>query len=302
MREVALSTMWWKGREGGLKEFFEKASDFGFSFIELDPFVPEEFIKDVSFLGIKVRSVHAPLPRREIDGRRHTEFSISSFNERERRIAIELIKESVDIASDIRASFVIVHAGEALLNITLEENLRQMYRRWMKGKKEYKELMKRLVEERKRASQPSLSRTEESLREIVRYAGAKGIKIALENRYFYYEIPTQDEMEYLLSKFSPELLGYWHDVGHASCLEKLGFFGEGTWIRKFKKRLVGTHLHDARGLDDHYPPGYGDINWKLIKDNLPKKAVLVCEIGEWNEEESLKDVVYFLKEKGILKT
>lgn len=50
------------------------------------------------------------------------------------------------------------------------------------------------------------------------------------------------------------------------------------------------------------PPslGKGDANWDVVTKYLPREAVKVCEIAEWNEEENIQGVVDFRQGKAVL--
>ncbi len=61
------------------------------------------------------------------------------------------------------------------------------------------------------------------------------------------------------------------------------------------------HLHDVRGIRDHCAPGVGSVDWGLIAANLPDAALRVCEIGEWNDVETVPGVVPFLRSQGVLR-
>jgi len=54
-----------------------------------------------------------------------------------------------------------------------------------------------------------------SLVELPEYAGRLGIRLGIENRYHYLEIPLLDEMGRLLEAIGDERVGFWYDVGHA---------------------------------------------------------------------------------------
>ena len=64
--------------------------------------------------------------------------------------------------------------------------------------------------------------------------------------------------------------------------------------------MIGIHLHDVRGIDDHYAPGIGDLDWDLVARNIPKDAIRVCELANWNAPENVAGAVTFLRSKGIL--
>jgi sugar phosphate isomerase/epimerase len=76
-------------------------------------------------------------------------------------------------------------------------------------------------------------------------------------------------------------LGIWADVGRLRAAERLGCEGISLVLPAFAPRLLGLDLHDARGLRDHLPPGQGEVDWKLVADNVPRAAarVLDLEVG-----------------------
>ena len=96
--------------------------------------------------------------------------------------------------------------------------------------------MERVKEARALKKEAHLEAVTRSLAEIAQYARFKGVKIGLENRHYYLEIPSYEEMGTVLN-LDP-LLYYWHDTGHARALENLGFtprrsgsapIGNGCW-------------------------------------------------------------------------
>ena len=107
-------------------------------------------------------------------------------------------------------------------------------------------------------------------------------------------------MEQLLRELPSDLVGYWHDVGHAEVNSRLGFAPHRVWFEKFKPRMIGVHLHDVRGIRDHCAPGVGTVDWDFLAQNLPASIIKVCEIGEWNPHRACARAVPFLKSRGIL--
>ncbi len=89
-----------------------------------------------------------------------------------------------------------------------------------------------------------------------------GVRLGLENRYHYFDIPTPDEMSALLAMAEPDRLGFIYDVGHAMAMDRLGFFPNEVWLKRFGRRIIGTHLHDVIGISDHQAPGLGDVDFR----------------------------------------
>ena len=83
---------------------------------------------------------------------------------------------------------------------------------------------------------------------VVQATGASGLRLGLENRYHFFDLPSPDEMEELLSLASPDRLGFVYDVGHAQALDRLGFYD-------------GSYLHrcGAPGAAFRTSPGYALI-------------------------------------------
>ncbi len=59
----------------------------------------------------------------------------------------------------------------------------------------------------------------------------------------------------IFDTFKGAPIGYWHDTGHAHANEILGLIPKNSLLQNYADQLIGIHLHDAIGLDDHIPPG-----------------------------------------------
>ena len=101
------------------------------------------------------------------------------------------------------------------------------------------------------------------MRELLEYAGRSGICLGLENRYHYFDIPSQDELALLLELAGPERIGFIYDVGHATAHGPAGFLSRREWLERFGDRIVGTHLHDVIGFTDHHAPGLGEVDFRM---------------------------------------
>jgi len=194
----------------------------------------------------------------------------------------------------------VLHLGTILMDRGAEKRMRELYSRNEAGSEAYQELKHYLIEQRAAKVGPFLEAAEKSLRQLSSYASAKGVRIGLENRYHYHEIPSLEEMEWLLDTFRRDGLGLWHDVGHAESLSRLGFTEHKEWFERLAPRIIGVHLHDLVGLSDHKVPGLGDLDWEPIARHLPDTALRVCELGNFNSEDEVKGAVSFLRGKGII--
>ncbi len=139
-----------------------------------------------------------------------------------------------------------------------------------------------------------------SLQELLDYIGSRSIRLALENRYHYMDIPSPFELADLLALAGPDQLGFQFDVGHAQALDRMGFYPIQEWAEKFGNRILGVHLHDVIMLEDHAAPGKGDIDYSSFAEFIPAKAQRTLEVRGYNSKEAICKGLQLLSEKGIV--
>ena len=279
--------MWAAGRFDRAAEFVSAARRIGFQRIELNPQVSKDMLQEIMTLhdsgAVSISSVHAPCPTWPGPG---PIPELSALDESVRVAAVGIIKAAIDLARRLDAHRVVVHSGRVDVDVRNEETLRRLCEQGEKDSADYRRAMLDLMRERAEKSPPHLEATMRSLQEVQEYARGSGVRLGLETRYHYYEIPLPEEVQRLLGWLDPAIFGYWHDVGHANNLEVLGFLSHEEWLSRFGSRLVGIHLHDARRTADHRPVGMGDIDFEMVRKHVPPGAVRVCEFNSsWPEDE-----------------
>ncbi len=135
-----------------------------------------------------------------------------------------------------------------------------------------------------------------SLNRLMSHAERQGVMLGLENRVHYHELPTPDVFETLLSEFKGGPVGYWHDTGHARTNELLGIIESGALLEAFGENLIGMHWHDARGLEDHLPPGQGEIDFNALKPYIQEDLPLVIELKPGTSHHEVKNSIQFTKD------
>jgi sugar phosphate isomerase/epimerase len=299
--EVSLSTMWAKGRFSHMAGFAAKARELGFTHIEANTSISPRMLSELLKTTVPISSVHSPCPAvLSSRGIPVSNLSLSSLDESERMEAISFTKKTIDLAANVRARAIVLHMGEVPIDLSLQDRLYKLHDGGYAQSKEYSLAKEKLVYQRISQAPPYLDAARKSLQELSEHSRQKGIMLGLETRFHLNEIPNMDEMTELLNEVSENLVGYWHDVGHAEVQQQLGFSLHEEWLSRFKNRMVGIHLHDIHGISDHHAPGKGNMNWEMVAKYLPPGIVKVCEIGEWNDEEQMQGVVKFLQKKGIL--
>jgi len=293
--------MWAQGRFRHMADFVARAQALGFSHIEAHSSLSPEMLDELVGAPVPISSVHSPCPvSLSSKGIPVASLSLCSTEEAERREAVNVTKKTIDLASRVGAGVVIIHMGEVPVNADLEESLRRLYQEGLANSKMYLQLREQLASERSSKAPRNLERAGESLNELSQYGKARGVRLGLENRVYFREMPDIDEMDELLSRLEADSVGYWHDVGHAVVQERLGFAPHREWLLRFSHRMIGVHLHDVIGISDHQVPGRGDADWSMLASYLPQQAIRTCEVNQWNGEELLREAVPFLLSAGIV--
>ena len=228
------------------------------------------------------------------------DWIISSPDEDCRQQGVTSVKHSIEMAEKYHVKTVVVHAGHVSMDMTHERKLRELYQAGLKESSEYQETKNLLQETRLKQIGPRWEAVIKSLKELMQYAAQYGVRLGLENRYHYFDIPTQDEMSELLALGDAEQLGFIYDVGHATVMERLGFFPSEPWLQRFGERIYGTHLHDVIGLSDHQAPGMGEVDFRKVARYLPKEAFRTVEVMSFNTPEQVKNGMNLLVESGCV--
>ncbi len=295
---LAISTAWNSNTHSNVKGMLSKIHSVGLDAIEIGyNFTPnrlKELISLADIMGIEVVSVHnfCPLPSRVRLNRFLTDYyRLSSLDEKERNRAVDYTKKSIDTACLVSCQVVIIHAGVVELKDDYVRMLLDLYNQGKSNSEEYLQLKERLLVARHIRRIGHLESVTRSLEEILPYACSAGIKIGLETRYYPNEIPDIEEAEHFLSLFRDKGLLYWHDVGHAEVNERLGITSHNDYLRRFAGCMIGMHLHDLKGIDDHMAPFSGDFDWSLITPYMRDGLIKVIEAHPQATPQQIKEAI-----------
>jgi sugar phosphate isomerase/epimerase len=302
LTNASLSTMWAIKNFPDLNDFLRESRKMGFQKIELNHQVNSEMLSQVSLDHYQFSSVHEPCPadittRDLID----QDWLISSSNEACRKRGVNVVKHSIQLASQLGAPTVVIHCGNASSEKSDEIKLRNLFITGETQNDGYLKIKSHLIQSRKSLVGPRLQAVKKSLGELLEYAGKFRVKLGLENRYHYMDIPLIDEMDELLQLADSSRLGFVFDVGHAQALDHLGFFPFDAWLKRYSTRMYGCHLHDVIGLTDHYAPGVGEINFHHISHYLPDDSFRTLEVLPCNTLAQVEHSLSLLVKAGCLK-
>ena len=302
---LALSTMWavQPRFERDLGAFMERAAELGYEAIEINHSMDAEQIGAIlGHATLPVTGVHAPAPlERDRERGWNRGLNLASTDEEERALAVHYTRRSVDVAADAGARAVVVHLGsvdERAINAA--RRLREMYPRRQLATEAWEQAIDEARRERAQRAALYLEQARRSLGELAEYAAPKDIALGLECRLHYHQIPLPEEAAELLAQYPPETAGYWHDVGHAEVLHRLGLVERGAWFDLLGDRVLGSHLHDVDGLRDHRAPGSGDVDFAWLAQRLPAEAARTLEIDQREPDEAVLSAVVHLRDQGVI--
>lgn len=305
MKPLALSTMFaQQERFADGAAFARFAAEAGYDAIEISHSTNEEKLKQILDANVlPVTSVHQPAPwLRHADGRGNSHLNLASTDEPERREAVKYALDSIDWAARIGVDRLVVHLGQVSDVPEMFEEEREMRRMFDSGhahEPRFGELRAAAMARRAAGAEANLAMARLSLLSLVNAAGRLGITIGLENRYHFHEIPQPAEYEMLLDGLTIEQAGYWHDVGHAEVLHRLGFTDRHEWLDRLSARCVGAHLHDVLGIGDHRSPGDGDVDWGYITRGIERLPRYTLEINQHQPDERVHGARAFLEGVGL---
>jgi sugar phosphate isomerase/epimerase len=283
-------------------DIIKRLAALGVSEVELSYKINEEIFLDIrdaiSRSKLQVCSVHNffPIPSTAPNGKGGGDvFLLSHPDDEQRRIAVQWTKRSIERASEVGAKALVVHCGRVDMNAEHERLCTYFSNRQLHSP-EGKNLIRRKLRELEAVKSAYLESVQRSLEDLIPTAEQNNIILGLENRYHYHELPGPEDFEVIFEKFASAPIGYWHDTGHAHAQEALGLFPAEELLRRYHQKLVGVHVHDALGLDDHFPPGAGEIDFKKIATWIGDDVLRVIELKQGTPDNEVASGIHYLRE------
>jgi len=223
------------------------------------------------------------------------QFSAASSEERER--AVKQTFQTIDFAARLNAPVVVLHLGEVRM-APVTERLIGLAKTGHYLSRKYVKLKIKAVQQREGSAPTYLQRVKDCLARIIDHARSKNVRIALESRRGYEEIPSERELPHLLDNLDAAQVGYWHDFGHSQIKENLGFIDHAEWLRVVGPRAFGCHVQDCIWpAKDHEPPFRGTVNFDNLIPLLPSNCLFVWEMSPNKTAEAIRQSVQTWKKR-----
>lgn len=280
-KPLALSTCWNAHRHKNCEPLTNEVLLLGFEAIEFSHGFGRELIngfqKEFDQGRVRVSGARHPCPARAEEDD-HPLADLLSADNATRKLAVQQVMTSINQVDRFSGDYLLLpfhHFSTSASTARLLEMLKvgDLHSR------SYVTEKLAVIEAREQDADYAMSLAREALREVVPYAEARGVRLALENRARFEQFPTAREIETLLDKFPNPALGYWHDFSHAERQAQLGFLDHAEQIERLASRTIGCHVNDLVWPDqDHAVPGQGIVDFPRLIPRLPKEAHVVWEI------------------------
>ena len=262
-------------------------ADLGFAYVELShgtrlTLVPG-ILKGLDEGLVKVASVHnfCPLPV-GVTGAAPNLYEPSAASRRERILWLHNTQKTLEFANRVECDRIVIHSGRARFLFRDPEPAFEHAYEADQGEKgdAFKAVRAKGLKRLRGKKDAFMKRLKESYGLIAGQARERGLRLGVENREGFAELPLDDDMSAFLESLQEhEVFGYWHDSGHAQLKEHMGLIDHKDHLERNRPYLLGFHLHDVVDDRDHQIPGTGAIDWSVIAANVRAEDVVVMEMS-----------------------
>lgn len=295
----AFSTCWNNSRHTDGEAMIEEIVELGFSHIELShgmtvaklPGIRKAFQRGL-FTCAGVHNFFPSPVEVMIDAPDAYEFTSHRPHDRQR--ALDLTLRTLEMAAEFNAGYLVLHMGSVPMNprkwsYALTEKLAA-------GGSRQPDFIKAkiaLVRKREKIGPLYYQRAIDALATIAGHAATAGVKLAVESRSHFEDMPTEREMLALQQHFADHpWVGYWHDFGHVQLKHNLGLLDHPQWLERIAPHLIGGHVHDVEWpARDHRVPFSGMIEFAPLLKHFPPGCPLVWELSSTRSTVEIRDAL-----------
>ena len=284
---LAFSTCWNNSRHTDGETMIEEIVGLGFTHIELShgmtiaklPGIRKAFQRGI-FTCAGVHNFFPSPVEVMIDAPDAYEFTSHRASDRQR--AMDMTLRTLELATEFGAGYLVLHIGSVPINpkkwtAALTEEVAA-------GNAHDEEFINhkiKFVRKRERISPLYYHRALEALELLAARAAEACVKLAIESRSRFEDMPTEREMLALQSRFADNpWVGYWHDFGHVQLKHNLFLLDHARWLEAISPHIIGGHVHDVEWpARDHRVPFSGTLDYAALLKVFPPGCPLVWELS-----------------------
>jgi sugar phosphate isomerase/epimerase len=302
---LAFSSCWNNSRHSDGEAMIEEIVDLGFNHIELShgmTIAKLPGIRKAYQRGLFICSgVHNYFPSPvEVMIDAPDAYEYTSHRPFERQRAMDMTFKTLEIAAEFKAHYLVLHMGSVPMpSRKWTKPLTAMVAAGQQNTPGYVKEKIAFVKKREKIAPLYYQRAVESLEQIAEKAAELGVKLAVESRSRFEDMPTEREMVRLQEHFAENpWVGYWHDFGHVQLKHNLGLLDHHEWLERIQPHIIGGHVHDVQWpARDHRTPFTGTLDYDSLLKFFPAGCPLIWELSPTRQTQEIKDSLVVWKAK-----
>ena len=221
-------------------------------------------------------------------------YEFTSHRPPERQRAMDMTLRTLELAAEFKAHYLVLHMGSVPMNPgKFTKPLTAMVAEGGQHDPAYVKAKLAFLKKREKLGPLYFHRAIEALTQIAGRAGELGVKLAIESRSRFEDMPTEREMIALQDHFADHpWVGYWHDFGHVQLKHNLGFLDHEAWLARIAPRLIGGHVHDVQWpARDHRVPFSGTLDYAALLKFFPADCPLIWELSPTRDAAEIRQAL-----------
>jgi sugar phosphate isomerase/epimerase len=301
---LAFSTCWNNARHTDGEAMIDEILDLGIDHLELShgmtvaklPGIQKAF-DDGRFTCVGVHNYFPSPVEVMIDAPDAYEYTSHRAADRQR--AMDMTRRTLELAAAFKARYLVLHMGSVPLDPKKwTKRLTNMLDDGLGDTPKFGKARVDFVREREKIGPRYYDRAIEALEALADEAAKAEVKLAVESRSRFEDMPTEREMLRLQDHFKDHpAVGYWHDFGHVQLKHNLGLLDHDEWLGRIAPHLIGAHVHDVQWpARDHRVPFTGELEYQALLRHFPENAPLTWELSPTRKTDEIREALSVWKQ------
>ena len=294
---LAFSTCWNNSRHSDGEAMIDEILDLGFSHLELSHGMTVAKIPGIRKAYAEGKftcaGVHNYFPSPvEVMIDAPDAYEYTSHRAFDRKRAMEMTLKTLELAAEFQAHYMVLHMGSTPMKpAKFTKPLTKLIAAGEGRSPSFIKQKLKFIKKREKLAPLYYHRAIEALEELAPKAEEYGVKLAVESRSRFEDMPNEREMVLLQEHFKDNpWIGYWHDFGHVQLKHNLGLLDHQDWLETISPHLIGGHVHDVQWpARDHRTPFTGTLDYPEILKHFPENCPLVWELSPTRETAEIRD-------------
>jgi len=219
-------------------------------------------------------------------------FEYTSHRSYDRKRAMDMTLKTLDVAAEFDADYMVLHMGSVPMKPKKwTKKITQMVEDKIDvdTPKKYDKFKEKFIKKRRKIAKLYYARAIEALEEIAEKAAEVDVKLAVESRSRFEDMPNEEEMVTLQEHFKDnEHVGYWHDFGHVQLKHNIHLLNHEEWLASMSPYLLGCHVHDVYWPKrDHRVPLTGELDFKTLLKHVDPSLPHTWELSPTRDKEEI---------------